>query len=193
MTEVVARNLSDRVRRWGATEAEACRGYPCDDLVPGPVLPLTRAVDVAAPAALLYRWLCQVALAPYSYDLLDNAGRRSPQQLVEGTDRLVVGQRMVIFALVSFEPGRQWTGIVRGGPERIFGPVAITYLAEPIDDGHSRLICRMVVGRYDGMLRRARADALAAGDLVMMRRQLLNLRGLAERDALAGVPGHVPH
>lgn len=178
---------------WGATGVEASGSYPCDDLVPGPVLPLTRAVDVAAPAPLLYRWLCQVALAPYSYDLLDNAGRRSPQRLVEGTDQLVVGQRMLIFTLVSFVPGREWTGQAAPGAQRVFGPIAVTYRAEPVDDKHSRLICRMTAGRYDGVLRRARADALAAGDLVMMRRQLANLRGLAERDALAGVPGHVPH
>ncbi|WP_348861213.1 hypothetical protein [Nocardioides sp. KR10-350] len=34
---------------WGATEAEARRGYPADNLLPAPVRRLTRAVSVAPP------------------------------------------------------------------------------------------------------------------------------------------------
>ena len=82
---------------WGATPAEVARRYPADEMYDGPTLALTRAVSVAAPADLTYRWLCQVAVAPYSYDLLDNWGRRSPTRLTPGADALALGQLVEVF------------------------------------------------------------------------------------------------
>jgi hypothetical protein len=57
----------------------------------------------------------------------------------------------------------------------------MTYAAEPAGSG-SRIVVRIAVAA-NGRLARVRAHALAWGDLVMLRRQLLNLRALAERDA----------
>ncbi|WP_230486779.1 hypothetical protein [Nocardioides anomalus] len=160
---------------WGATPEEAARSYPADDLVP-PGLRLTRAIGVAAPPERTWRWLCQIAVAPYSYDLVDNLGRRSPQTLTPGADRLEVGQTMaVVFRLTSFEAGHQWTAVTSSRGERLFGRVAMTYAAEP-DRAGSRLVARVAVGSAGPV-----AHALAWGDLVMMRRQLLNLKRLAER------------
>jgi hypothetical protein len=165
---------------WGATEEEAARPYAADDLVGGAPLRMTRAVDVDAPVGLCWRWLCQVALAPYSYDLVDNLGRRSPQHLVPGTDQLRVGQSMTVFRVESFEAGHQWTGLV--APRRLtaLGRMGATYAAEP-----GRLVARLTVPGGSAV-ERARGLALAWGDLVMMRRQLLNLAALAERDHRAG-------
>ena len=68
---------------------------------------LFRGVTVAASTTVLFRWLCQIRIAPYSYDWLDNGGRRSPPTLTPGLDVLVKGQRvMTIFDLVAFEPDR---------------------------------------------------------------------------------------
>ena len=90
--------------RWcGARPREAGRHYPADDLVPGALL-LTRAISVRAPAALTWRWLCQVAVAPYSYDWIDNRGRRSPDTLTPGADQLELGQTMaMVFRLTSYD------------------------------------------------------------------------------------------
>lgn len=151
-------------------------------MIDGPVILLTRAVQVLARAALTYRWLCQISVAPYSYDLIDNRGHRSPQVLTPGADDLRVGQRVIIFDLTDVQPGRQWTGVTHPAASRLFGRVAATYVVEPIDAGSCRLVCRMSVsqrGPFDWM----RSRLLAWGDLLMMRRQLLNLKALAERDA----------
>ncbi len=169
---------------WGATPEEVRRHYPADDLVRGSLL-LTRAIDVCAPADITWRWLCQIAVAPYSYDWIDNGGRRSPQTLTPGTERLELGQAMaVVFRLTSFDDGHHWTAITTARGQRMFGPVAMTYAAEPDGPG-SRIVCRIAAGAAGGPLAWARAQVLAWGDLVMMRRQFLNLRALAERDAAA--------
>jgi hypothetical protein len=166
---------------WGTTAAEAERHYPADDLVEGPNLRMTRAVAVAAPVELSWRWLCQIAVAPYSYDWLDNRGRRSPQELTPGADDLRVGQLMMIFELTSFETDHHWTGVTTPSARRLFGRVAVTYAVEPAENG-SRMLCRLVTPTKT-VFSRARAHALAWGDLVMMRKELLTLKGLAERDA----------
>ena len=78
-----------------------------------------------APVETLFRWLCQLRVAPYSYDWLDNRGRRSPRTLTPGLEELEVGQRfMTIFRLAEFEPGRSIT-VVHDGP--LFGRVVGTY------------------------------------------------------------------
>ncbi len=167
---------------WGATEADRTRSYPADAMVAGRSVRMTRAVAVDAPVELTWRWLCQTAVAPYSYDLIDNLGRRSPQHLTPGADDLRVGQRMlVVYDLTEVEPGHQWSGLTHAGASRLFGQIGVTYAVEP-DGRSSRLVCRFVVGERT-RVQWAKARLLAWGDLVMMRRQLLNLKRLAERDA----------
>jgi hypothetical protein len=166
---------------WGSRPSERAERYACDDLIDGHRRELFRAVDVDAPAAVVFRWLCQLRVAPYSYDLLDNLGRRSPRELTPGLDELAVGQRvMTIFRLVSFEPGRS---ITVDAPTRLFGYVAVTYRVVPVDDERSRLVAKLAVAPRRGCLAWVMDRVLPAGDLVMMRKQLLTLKSLAERDA----------
>lgn len=167
---------------WGTTEADLALALPADTLVEGLTLAITRAVAVDAPAATTWRWVCQLAVAPYSYDWIDNRGRRSPRELTPGAEELRVGQRMVmVYDLTEVEPGRQWSGVTHPAASRLFGTIAVTYAVVP-DAAGCRLLCRMVVPA-GSRLERLRAHALAWGDLVMMRRQLLTLGALAERDA----------
>ncbi len=172
---------------WGATRDEAARPYPADQLVAGrvsgPVLRMTRAVSVRAPVEMTWRWICQLREAPYSYDLVDNLGRRSPTELTTGSDDLRLGRRMVmVYELTSVVPGRSWTGVTSAAGSRPFGPLAATYAAEPAGATQSRLVCRMVLPD-GGPVVRAKASALAWGDLVMLRKQLLTLAAYAGRDA----------
>lgn len=162
---------------WGATDAEIRAVYPCEALVPEPAARMIRAVDVAAPADHTFRWLCQLTRAPYSYDLVDNLGRRSPRTLTPGADTLTPGTPFVmIFQIAGVVPGREITGVGRPGPTRRFGPMACTYRVTPQGSG-SRLI-----GRLDLTARRL-ATPIAWGDLLMMRKQLRTLAACAERSA----------
>src|SRR5262249_43214327 len=56
---------------WGATAEEMQLGHACDALVVPADARFFRAVTVNAPAATVYRWLCQLRAAPYSYDWID--------------------------------------------------------------------------------------------------------------------------
>lgn len=166
------------VDHWGTTPEERLRRYPCDDVLPEHEQALYRAVTVDAPPPVVFRWLCQLKVAPYSYDLLDNRGRRSPQQLVPGVERLVVGEQVLIFELASFAPDEHLTLLLRG--HRVFGDLAVSYVVVPGGPGASRLVVKLVIVPARGVVGALMRRLLPAGDLVMMRRQLLNLKLLAE-------------
>ena len=171
-------------RIWGSTPAEREAAYPCDRHVPSIDDQLFRAVDVEAPAAVAFRWLCQLRVAPYSYDLIDNRGRRSPRSLTPGVEQLEAGQRfMRIFELVEFEHGSDLTlRIVRA--QGVFGNLAVTYRVVPMTERSCRMVVKIVVTDGFGRLPDRLAPSL---DLFMMRKQLRTLKELAEAEA-GGLP-----
>ena len=107
-------------QRWGVTDAEVARHYPCDDLVPAPVLELWRGVTVTVPPAAVWPWLRQVRLAPYSYDWLDNLGRRSPRELHDlpdprpGDPFSSIGGRWDVGRTLAVEAGESLTATIMG-------------------------------------------------------------------------------
>jgi hypothetical protein len=167
---------------WGSTPRERSAPFPCDPYLPEADAVLFRAADVGAPARVLFRWLCQLKVAPYSYDWIDNFGRRSPRWLTPGAEDLKRNQRvMTIFRLVDFEEGRHLT-LVMASPWGIsaFGSIALSYVVVPVSGASCRLVVKMLV-RYPE--RRPWAWMrwfLPWGDLLMMRKQILTLKRLAE-------------
>jgi len=145
-----------------------------------------RAIDVDAESARVFRWLCQLKVAPYSYDWLDNAGRQSPRRLTEGVDDLEVGQRvMSIFELVDFETDRFMTLATRGS--RFLAPIIVTYQTLPRAGSlpHSegtRLIARLRMAFPTHFLGQFVRNGLCFGDWIMMRKQFLTLKALAEAE-----------
>ncbi len=164
---------------WGTTEDECTRAFPNDALLPETSAVYYRGVTVHAPAGVIYRWLCQLRVAPYSYDWIDNFGRRSPQHLMAGLDDLAVGQKIMgAFRLVDFTRDHHLTGCVS---MRRFGDITATYLIVASPEGSCRLLVKLVVAYPRGSLGRLLRLVLPPGDLVMMRRQLLNFKRLAEQ------------
>jgi hypothetical protein len=154
--------------------------FPCDPHIPDADDACFRAVTIDAAAPIVFRWLCQLKLAPYSYDWIDNWGRRSPQELVPGVERLDVGQRVMIFRLVEFELDHHLT-IVLDRMRWCFGDVAISYVVVPERADRCRLLVKLLVNHPGPRALRPLVRWVGPlGDLVMMRRQLLNLKGLAE-------------
>ncbi len=174
---------------WNVTEAEREAALPCDDLVPGAVR-LDRAISIDAPPPIVFAWLCQLRVAPYSYDLLDNIGRRSPRTRTSELTKLAVGQPFVriygltyVFELASFISDEHITLRPREGSAMGRMPTVNTYAVRPEGAG-TRLHVRVL---FDGPW--LAGQTLALVNLLMMRKQLLVLKSLAERDALSDTIG----
>jgi hypothetical protein len=158
--------------RWGVSESETLRPYPCDGFVESPTLQAWRGVTVEAPSEAVWPWVTQVRIAPYSYDWIDNRGRRSPRELTglpepQAGDRFTTAGGRPLGRIVSVEPGTQLTGRIGG--------VFMSYVLVPLDQDRTRLLLKVVARG-----RRTAALGLSVGDWVMARRQLLNLKRLAE-------------
>ncbi|MER6196967.1 hypothetical protein ABT234_06250 [Streptomyces sp. NPDC001586] len=173
-------DLTGRV--WGATPEERRAPCPCDRLVRPPAEVWSRALDVAAPPRLVFRWVRQLTAAPYSYDWIDFRGRKSPRVLLPDLPELSVGQRFLVFVITDFESDAHITGLL---PERLaarHGQMAVSYCVRA-QEGGTRLVVKVVAGSGAGIGSRVRRRLLAWGDLVMMRKQLLTLKKLAEGTA----------
>lgn len=149
-----------------------------------PAWVVTRSVATTATTDALWLWLCQLRRAPYSYDWVDNMGRRSPRTPDPALTDLERGQTvMTIFTLVDFEPGRSITLAMKpGGPTTAFGPITVRYEVAP-GEPVRHLRAGMWMRREERRLGRLRQELLGWGDLVMIRKQLLTLARLAEGGA----------
>ena len=153
------------------SDAEVARRYPCDDIVTAPVLQAWRGVTVGAPPERVWPWVTQLRLAPYSYDWIDNLGRRSPRQLRALPDprpgeSFTATAGRPVGRVLSVVPGEHFTGEILG---------AVMSYVLVAEGARTRLLLKIVMARGRWL-----APAVSAGDLVMARRQLLNLKQLAE-------------
>lgn len=174
----------DRFRElpWVWGEPVDVAGFPAPTGVAGSRL-VTRSVVVAASPEMVFGWVCQLRRAPYSYDWVDNLGRRSPRQADPSLTELEVGQSfMTIFNLTGFTPNSVTVSMKDGWPRNLFGAIDLTYQVEALHAERTRLTAVMWLPPIGRTLCRARRCLLAWGDLVMMRKQLRTLAALAERD-----------
>ncbi|MDT2007910.1 polyketide cyclase [Rhodococcus opacus] len=161
--------------RWGVTDDEVARRYPCDELVPVPVLQAWRGVTVHSTPDGLWPWVAQIRLAPYSYDWIDNLGRRSPRQLralpepAAGQHFTASGNRP-LGRILSVSTAEQLTAGIMGA--------VMSYVLVPNGDS-TRLLLKIVMAKGRWL-----APLISVGDLVMARRQLLNLKRLAEQSTV---------
>ncbi|MFD2472176.1 polyketide cyclase [Amycolatopsis silviterrae] len=132
-------------------------------------------MTVGTAAEAVWPWVTQVRLAPYSYDWIDNLGRRSPRELAglpepRTGDSFTASGGRKLGRIVSVEQGKQLTASVMGA--------FMSYVLVPQPDDTTRLLLKVVM-----QTRRWVAVGVSVGDLIMARRQLLNLKRLAEQTA----------
>ena len=171
-------------RAWNTTEAEQSKPLPCDDLIPEPQDVLHRAIDVNAPVEFLFVRLCQMRVAPYSYDILDNFGKKSPAEATVAASDLAIGDPiMTIFSLQALEVDRQMT-ISMTHPKglAVFGALAITYRTWALSAERSRLVIRMLMSYPPRYPARITKHVLRFGDWFMCQKQVRTFKKYAEAD-----------
>ena len=159
--------------RWGVRASETEQHYPCDDFVSSPALEAWRGVTVRALVEDVWPWVAQVRLAPYSYDWIDNLGRRSPQELQnlpepQVGDKFTTSGGRRLGRILAVEPGEHLTAVIMGA--------YMSYVLVPDPGVGTRLLLKVVMQGNRWI-----AAGVSVGDLVMARRQLLNFKHLAER------------
>jgi hypothetical protein len=162
---------------------------PGDDVVEHAAFVATRAVTIAAEPADVWPFLVQIGYGRagfYSYALLDNAGRASPERAVPALQHVAVGDPIPMaarfteataFRIAALDPPHAmlWTK-----PDSTWA-----WSLTALGDRRTRLVTRL----------RARPDwrhpaaaitgtaLLEIGDFAMMRRMLLGIRRRAEAAA----------
>lgn len=178
--------MTVHIHTWGAEPHERMGAFPCDQIIPHPDDAYYRAVTIQARPHIAFRWLCQMRIAPYSYDWLDNLGRPSPPELTPGLEQLAIGQEMMRdFELAEFTLDQHLTLRVKSDSliQRFAGEVAVSYCVLPHEAHACRLLVKAAVRYRRGAVGWLMRQILPWGDLVMMRRQLLNFKKLAEMTA----------
>ncbi|MDB5076930.1 MAG: hypothetical protein JWO42_3109 [Chloroflexi bacterium] len=173
--------------RWGATDDEVARPLPGDDHVPQPTFNATRAVTITARPEAIWPWLIQIGVGRagwYSYDWLDNLGRRSAARIVPAFQHLAVGDLIPISPngkagqwVKAFEPNR-W---MLWGDEA--GDSTWYWGLEPLDEQQTRLITRVRMHYRWASPLLLFNPLVEFTDIVMMRKCLLGIKWRAEAAA----------
>jgi hypothetical protein len=183
--------------RWGATEEEAARPLPGDELVTKADYVATRAITIKAPPRDVWPWLVQIGSGRagwYTYDRLDNAGVPSAseiipelQQLQEGDLIPMVAGKDIGLRVKELEPDRR----MLWWDEQ--GEYTWEWVLKPIDQHATRLLNRLRVTRHPWTRRMLYELVAANGDVVMQRKLLRGIKQRAERLAAhRRIPGQEP-
>ena len=161
---------------WGARPGEITGEVVGDDLVPDATLLATRSISLDASPTEVYPWLAQMGFGKggwYSYDWLDNLGRRSATeirldwQVTEGDP--VPGGPITFVAAVA-RPGDAF--VLAIDRPRLAFTLAYDLRSEGVG---TRLVTRLRARiRYPGG-RLVERLILGPGDGLMVRRQLIGL------------------
>lgn len=129
-------------QRWGATDEEVRRPMPGDELLRPDAPSTTRAIAVDASPRDVFPWLLQIGYGRggwYSYDWIDNDGKRSVDRIDPALQGLAVGDRIPMLpgfgpVVREIEPGHH---ILSGGDADTW-----CLLVRPTPDGRTRLVSR---------------------------------------------------
>jgi len=164
---------------WGATEAEINGPVIGDDLCPLARASATRCIDIDAPPDAVFPWIRQMGFGKagwYSYDWIDNLGRRSATRINPQWQDVHTGSPVpggpVAFEAALVDPPRNY--VLRTVPSgRLMSRMCFTLAYELRHvPGGTRLVTRMRAyidipgGRF------LERFVLLPGDGIMLRKQL---------------------
>ncbi|MGW2220464.1 hypothetical protein ACWCSD_36235 [Nonomuraea sp. NPDC001684] len=174
-----------RLLRWGATEGEAARRLPGDDIVPRPHIGATRAISVNAPPEAVWPWLVQMGGHPragwYAYDHITNDGRPSADRIVPELQRLEVGDLLrtppsgIGYTVERIVPGREIVLAIRAFHVTVSWAIVLLGTEE-----HSRLLFRLRIRCRPGLRGLVYLLLSESADFLVTRRQLITIKALAE-------------
>lgn len=175
-----------------ATRDERARSLPGDELIPRPIGSLQHGITIRRARRDIWPWLAQMGAGSragwYSYDVLDNGGRPSAEQVDPGLQALSAGMIFPAlpgatdgFTLVAFEPERSLVlSWIAPGGERL---MTWAFVLEDAEPGSTRLIVRARGGpgyRFHGLPWWAAGPIVTLVHFLMERRQLLGIARRAE-------------
>ena len=170
------------LQNWGATSDEISGVVVGDDLCPDARVVATRCITLPAPPTEVFPWLRQMGFGRagwYSYDWLDNLGRRSAStidpewQTVDSGSRIPAGP--MSFEATIVEPPYAFVLRVGGGDTtRRRVQFVLAYELRAIPEG-TRLVTRVRIRMNLPGGRLLERFVLGPGDGVMVRKQLLSL------------------
>jgi hypothetical protein len=183
--------------RWGATVDEVRTAMPGDDVVRRAQFNATRAVTVDAPPERVWPWIVQLGYGRagfYTYDLIDNAGQRSAERILEEYQHPAPGDLMpmykelqglaIAYTVTAFETDKWMVWVHR--PQATEKPDSTwTWRLSPSPNGGTRLVTRM---KQDYRWQTPRLAIfnfvlMELGDFAMERRMLNGIKRRAESAA----------
>jgi len=173
---------------WGATSNEISQQMPGDELITSPAFSATRAITIEAPSTEVFPWIAQMGLGRagwYSYDFIDNFGRKSatsvhPEWAVSSVGDVVPGGP-ISFVVTHIDSPNHLVMSLRG--HRPSSRFKFTLAYSLSDDGqHTRLVSRVRSELRLPLGAPLLKSTLGPGDGVMLRRQLLGLKDRSESE-----------
>lgn len=167
---------------WGATSEEISGSVVGDDLCSDARLVATRSITIAAPPETVFPWIRQMGFRRagwYSYDFIDNLGRKSATRVHDEWQDIVSGSQvpagLMSFTAAVVEPPRAFVLQV-GSSHKPLRRLCFTLAYELRDDpAGTRLVTRMRSRVRVPGGRVIERLLLGPGDGIMLRKQLLTL------------------
>jgi len=146
---------------------------------------LIRYIDTKAGAPFVYTWLRQLRVAPYSYDILDNRFKRSPQYVIENLPPVRINTHFLLaFHVCAFKANSYIAGRfcepINTPIDRYIAGLYLEYrLLE--NSGTTEIWCKVLGFVKKDIYSRAFFRIFSMINRFMTNRQLKNIRKLSEK------------
>jgi hypothetical protein len=177
-------------RETRASREERLRSLPGDELIPEPLGSLTQAITIQRSPDAIWPWLAQMGAGNragwYSYDFVDNGGKRSAERIIPELQNLAIGMLFPAlprvtdgFNVLRYDPG---SSLVLGWLPSADDPPIVTwaFVLEETKDQKTRLLVR-ARGAQNYDFHRLPMWLVRLGHFMMQRKQLIGIARRAEQ------------